>query len=154
MCEYISHTMVAVCVNVILLSICPSSNLKMRAYEKEISEVLWTKRIEQLKWEGGKHKPEETRGPSHPSEDIDLIKMAAEGWHDGQHWLKALGCMTRENPECVCVSLWENPAFISFTFPLNLSLTLWTSLRLSDPRTLNTWIGSVDESPHTYNKSG
>ncbi len=127
----ISHTMVAVCVNVILLSICPSSNLKTRAYEKEISEVLWTKIIEQLKGKRGKHKPEETQGPSHPSEDTDLIKMAAEWWHDGQHWLKALGCMTR-NPGCVCTFVWESCFYLvhlppqSIPYIVNITQALWS----------------------------
>lgn len=146
MCEYTSHTMVAVCVNVILLSIWPSSNLKTRAYEKKISEVLWTKRIEQLKGREGNQ-------ISLPF--TDLIKMAAEWWHDGQHWLKALGCMTRENPGCVCVCTFvrESCFYLVHLLPQSIPY-IWTSHRLSDPRPLNTWIGPVYESPHTFNKSG
>lgn len=147
---YFTHHDSHVCVNVILLSIWPSSNLKTRAYEREISEVLWTKRIEQSIRGGGRetHKPEETGGPSHPGEDTDLIKMAAEWWHDGQHWLKALRCMTRKNPGC------EGILLLSRSLSPSISIPYIPTSHSSNPRPLNTWIGSVDVSPlPTHNRS-
>ncbi len=77
-----------------------------------------------IEGEGGKHKPEETGGPSHPVRTQISLKWLPSGDMMASIDLKLWDAWPeRIQDVCVCVRLWENPAFISSTFSLNLSLT-------------------------------